>query len=141
MTTTTICKTLIVVIATLVFVLNGAHSFQSICVQLSSSQAIRSTALLGKKSSSSKNTRRDQQEGEEILFGGEAGLDFGQELPTDDQISNSLNRKLKELEYGIGKRYIIRTQRGFLNVHHEVRTERSTHIEKRNILMNSVTPI
>lgn len=131
MTTTTICNTLILVIATLVFVLNGAHSFQSICVQLSSSQAIRSTALLlGKKSSSSQNTRRDQQEGEEILFGGEPGLDFGQELPTDDQISNSLNRKLKELEYGIGKRYIIRTQRGFLNVHHEVRTERSTHIER-----------
>ena len=112
---------LIFAIAALALVINRAHSFQSVGTKLSPSQAIRSTALFGKKSSSSGNVRQDPQEGEEILFGSGDGLDCDNDLLSDDQISSSLNRKLKELELGIGKRYIIRTQRGFLNVHYEVR--------------------
>jgi hypothetical protein len=78
--------------------------------------------LFGEKSSSSENLRRkDKQEGEEFLFGSGGDLDYIQNFPSDDQIFSSLNSKVKELELGIGKRYIIRTQRGFLNVHYEVR--------------------
>lgn len=129
-TTTSICNTLFFAVAVLALVLNGAHSFQSVGALISPSRAIASTALLGGKSS--ENMSQGQQESEEVLFGGEAGLDYAQDLPTDDQISTSLNRKLKELEYGIGKRYRIRTQRGFLNVHHEVSVPEETHIYRKD---------
>ena len=127
--TTTIWKTGIIAITVLAFLLNGVHSFQSAGVPFMPSRATLSTALLGEKSSFSENMSQGQQESEEVLFGGEAMLDYAQDLPTDDQISNSLNQKLKELEYGIGKRYRIRTQKGFLNVHHEVS---ATHIYRKN---------
>ena len=127
--TTTIWKTGIIAITVLAFLLNGVHSFQSAGVPFMPSRATLSTALLGEKSSFSENMSQGQQESEEVLFGGEAMLDYTQDLPTDDQISNSLNQKLKELEYGIGKRYRIRTQKGFLNVHHEVS---ATHIYRKN---------
>lgn len=53
------------------------------------------------------------------MFGSGADSDLSNDLPSDDQISSLLNRKIKELNLGIGKRYITRTQRGFLNVHYE----------------------
>jgi len=55
------------------------------------------------------------------LFGSGSDSELSEDYPSDDQISNSLNRKMKEIDLGIGKRYITRTQRGFLNVHYEVR--------------------
>jgi hypothetical protein len=111
-----------ILIATLValsFGEDGVYSFQSAPTKLTSNQALRSVSLFGKKSSSSENI---QQDGEEFLFGSENDLDDARNFPSDEQISSSLNRKVKELELGIGKRYVIRTQRGFLNVHYEVRT-------------------
>merc|ERR1712224_1114287 len=87
---------------------------------MGSTRSYRSVTLYSKKSPSSENLRRkDQQEGEEFLFGSGDDLNHNRNFPSDDQISSSLNRKVKELELGIGKRYIIRTQRGFLNVHYE----------------------
>ena len=141
-TTTTIRKTVIIAITILAFLLDGVHSFQSARMPFTPSRATLSTALLGEKSSFSENMSQGQQESEEVLFGGEAVLDYARDLPTDDQISNSLNQKLKELEYGIGKRYRIRTQKGFLNVHHEVS---ATHIYRKNqyswILQHESNPI
>ena len=105
--------------------LHRVYSFQTLRTQLRSTRSYRSSTLYSKKSSSSENLRRkDQQEGEEFLFGSGDDLNYIKDFPTDDQISISLNRKVKELELGIGKRYIIRTQRGFLNVHYEVRSYR-----------------
>ena len=120
--TNTIQTDLLIIVVALLSIVVGVHSFQSLHAGLSSSQALRSVALFSENNSSSENIRRkDQQEGEEFLFGSGDDLDYARTFPSDDQIFNSLNRKVKELELGIGKRYIIRTQRGFLNVHYEVR--------------------
>ena len=98
----------------------GVHPFQLKRSQLSCPQGFRSVALYGKKSSSSDDIRRkNQKDDDEYLFGSDQ--DYVKQFTSDDEILSSLNRKVKELELGIGKRYIIRTQRGFLNVHHEVR--------------------
>jgi hypothetical protein len=122
-TTTKVRNIFTATVVALAFRLHGVYSFQSVRIQSSSSsQTLRSVALFGKKSSSSENLhRKDKQEGEEFIFGSGSDFDYIQNFPLDDQIFGSLNRKVKELELGIGKRYIIRTQRGFLNVHYEVR--------------------
>ena len=109
-----------ITVAVLAFGTDRVDSFQLVRTQLQSSQAIRSFALFGKKSSESV-CRKDQQEGEDFVFGSGNDLNYAENVASDDEISSSLNRKLKELELGIGKRYITRTQRGFLNVHYEVR--------------------
>jgi len=82
-----------------------------------SHRASRSIPLFGEKSSSS-DYQKDQQE-EDFLFGGEIDSNSVRNSLSDDQLFSSLNRKIKQLELGIGKRYVIRTQRGFLNVHYE----------------------
>jgi len=108
---------LFVTVAALASGIYGVHSFLS---QLPCTQTHRSATLFADKSSSSENTnRKDNQEGDDFLFGSGEDLNYNPNSATDDQISSSLNRKIKELELGIGKRYIIRTQRGFLNVHYE----------------------
>jgi len=118
-TTTKIRNVFIATAVALAFRLHGVYSFQSVRIQSSSSQTLRYFALFGEKSSSENLRRKDKQEGEEFLFGSGSDLDYIQSFPSDDQIFSSLNSKVKELELGIGKRYIIRTQRGFLNVHYE----------------------
>lgn len=120
-TTTKIRNVFIATAVALAFRLHGVYSFQSVRIQSSFSQTLRCFALFGEKSSSENLRRKDKQEGEEFLFGSGSDLDYIQSFPSDDQIFSSLNSKVKELELGIGKRYIIRTQRGFLNVHYEVR--------------------
>ena len=121
-TTIGVRKALTITVFALFFAVDGIYSFQSIRPKLSCPQTFQASALFGEKSSSSENSsRKDQQEVEEFLFGSGDGADCVHNIPSDNQISSSLNRKIKELELGIGKRYIIRTQRGFLNVHHEVR--------------------
>lgn len=119
-TTTNIRNVFIIAAATLILKVNGVHSFMAERAEFSSKRAHPPAALFGNKNSSSENVRpKDQQEDGDFLFGN--GDDFidARNVPSDDQISSSLNRKVKELELGIGKRYIIRTQRGFLNVHYE----------------------
>ncbi len=117
--TISIQNALILTVFGLVFAMDGIFSFQSPGVIFSSPRALRSLSLYSEKSSSPENSsRKDQQENEEFLFG---SVDCVDDIPSDNQISSSLNQKIKELELGIGKRYIIRTQRGFLNVHYEVR--------------------
>mmetsp|Transcript_4834 Transcript_4834/g.10029 ORF Transcript_4834/g.10029 Transcript_4834/m.10029 type:complete len:177 (+) Transcript_4834:286-816(+) len=119
-TTIGVRKALTITVFALFFAVDGIYSFQSIRPKLSCPQTFQASALFGEKSSSSENSsRKDQQEVEEFLFGSGDGADCVHNIPSDNQISSSLNRKIKELELGIGKRYIIRTQRGFLNVHHE----------------------
>jgi len=118
-TTTKIRNVFIATAVALAFRLHGVYSFQSVRIQSSFSQTLRCFALFGEKSSSENLRRKDKQEGEEFLFGSGSDLDYIQSFPSDDQIFSSLNSKVKELELGIGKRYIIRTQRGFLNVHYE----------------------
>mmetsp|Transcript_6091 Transcript_6091/g.14767 ORF Transcript_6091/g.14767 Transcript_6091/m.14767 type:complete len:177 (+) Transcript_6091:282-812(+) len=119
-TTINIQNALMVVVFALIFAVDGVHSFQSVRPKVSCPQTLQTSALFGEKSSSSENSsRKDQQEVEEFLFGSGDGVDCVHNIPSDNQISSSLDRKIKELELGIGKRYIIRTQRGFLNVHHE----------------------
>ena len=124
-TTTNIRKilTIIVVVVALAFRLDGVFSFQVTSRRSSPLRAHRSVTLFAENSSSSsENLRReDQQGGEEFLFGSGNDFEYVENFPSDDQIFSSFNRKIKELELGIGKRYIIRTQRGFLNVHYEVR--------------------
>ena len=131
--TTNIRNVLIITIVALAFRVDKVYSFMSVRALFPPSQALRSVALFEKQSSSSENLRRkDQQEGEEFLFGSGNDLDYVRDFPTDDQLFSSLNRKVKELELGIGKRYIIRTQRGFLNVHYEVRSYLSEFCRKNN---------
>jgi len=118
--TANIRNVFIISIVALAFRVNKVYSFLSVRALFPPSQAFQSVALFEKKSPSSENLRRkDQQEGEEFLFGSGNDLDYVRDFPSDDQLFSSLNRKVKELEVGIGKRYIIRTQRGFLNVHYE----------------------
>ena len=67
-------------------------------------------------------TSRDDTGKEEDLLG--SGSDFDG-VDTNDVLSDSdffkaLEGRKEELRDGIGKRYITRTQRGFLNVHEEV---------------------
>lgn len=115
----------------------GVHPFQLKRSQLSCPQVFRSVALYGQKSSSSDNIRRkDQKDDDEYLFGSGSDLDYVNQFASDDEILSSLNRKVKELELGIGKRYIIRTQRGFLNVHHEVRISFGILCDKQQYCSN-----
>jgi len=111
-------------------ILDGAFSFQPVESRLSpalrTQQQHRSSShslvLFAENSSSSQdNAQRkiEQQEEELWLFGSGSDSELSEDYPSDDQISNSLNRKMKEIDLGIGKRYITRTQRGFLNVHYE----------------------
>ena len=119
----TIIATVVAVVA-LAFRLDGVLSFQASGRRLSPMRVHRSVRLYAENPpSSSENLRRkDQQEKEEFLFGSGNDLNYVKDdFSSDDKIFSSLNRKIKELEFGIGKRYIIRTQRGFLNVHYEVR--------------------
>lgn len=101
----------VLILATIiqVTILDDVYSFQTSSKQLPSTRALRSITLFGGKSSSE----------EEFLFGSGDNLDEVRNYPSDDDISNSLERKVRELDLGIGKRYIIRTQQGFLNVHYE----------------------
>lgn len=51
----------------------------------------------------------------------------GAEFSVEDNVSNSyiskaLKKRQKDLQIGIGKRYMVRTQRGFLNVHSDTRS-------------------
>ena len=61
----------------------------------------------------------------QAVVGGDGDLDDlrqndnTQNLPTDDVLLQQLQQKTKELENGVGKRYIVRTTQGFLNVHSE----------------------
>ena len=41
---------------------------------------------------------------------------------SDDSLLRALKQRQEEVEKGIGKRYITRTQKGFLNVHEQVRS-------------------
>lgn len=61
--------------------------------------------------------RKDPHDGHDFILEHENNLENS---ISDDEISSSLSKKIKELKLGIGKRYIIRTQQGFLNVHYEV---------------------
>lgn len=102
---------------TISLILSGAFAFLP---RSSMSRAHRSISLFVENSSSSENFQgKNQQQEQDYLFGSGADSDLSNDLPSDDQISSLLNRKIKELNLGIGKRYITRTQRGFLNVHYE----------------------
>lgn len=59
----------------------------------------------------------------EFLGGGGSDFETVGTAPSDDEIFKSLSGRQKALRHGIGKRYVARTQRGFLNVHYEVRWE------------------
>jgi len=120
--TRTVLATVVAVMA-LAFRLDGILSFQASGRRLSPMRVHRSVRFYAENpSSSSENlSRKDQQEKEEFLFGSGNDLNDVEDLSSDDQVVSSLNSKIKALELGIGKRYIIRTQRGFLNVHYEVR--------------------
>ena len=39
--------------------------------------------------------------------------------PDSKQLHSQLQARQRSLQHGVGKRYIVRTQRGFLNVHYE----------------------
>ena len=56
---------------------------------------------------------------QEVLFGGSDQLDSTVTSSDDSSVFQALKDRQKQLKLGIGKRYITRTQKGFLNVHYE----------------------
>lgn len=54
---------------------------------------------------------------------GVSGIEFSvEDNVSNSYISKSLKKRQKDLKEGIGKRYMVRTQRGFLNVHSDTRS-------------------
>mmetsp|Transcript_26225 Transcript_26225/g.72007 ORF Transcript_26225/g.72007 Transcript_26225/m.72007 type:complete len:181 (-) Transcript_26225:1845-2387(-) len=110
------CVTAIcIVLVTLSFTTEGAFAF---LIQSASLRVNRSISVFAENCSENFQ-RKNQQQEEDYLFGSGNDLELSDDFPSDEQISSLLNRKIKELDLGIGKRYITRTQRGFLNVHYE----------------------
>lgn len=58
------------------------------------------------------------EDDQDILFGSST-LDGTAESQTDASLYESLKERKNALKHGIGKRYVARTQKGFLNVHYE----------------------
>ena len=58
------------------------------------------------------------EDDQDILFGSST-LDGTSGSQTDASLYESLKERKRALKHGIGKRYITRTQKGFLNVHFE----------------------
>lgn len=56
---------------------------------------------------------------QEVIFGGSGVLDSANTTDESSSLMKSLQKRKDELKQGIGKRYVARTQRGFLNVHYE----------------------
>jgi len=77
-------------------------------------------------SSSSPNDSKATIEEDEVLsiFG---ALDDCNVTPDSSEIYQALNDRLADMEQGIGKRYVCRTQRGFLNIHKEPGDPYNTH--------------
>ncbi len=63
---------------------------------------------------------KDTLQHHEFFGGGGSDFDTVGTVPSDDAIFKSLTGRQQALSRGIGKRYIARTQKGFLNVHYEV---------------------
>jgi len=55
---------------------------------------------------------------QELLFGSSGVLDTADAVD-DSSIIKSFQQRQKALQQGIGKRYVTRTQKGFLNIHYE----------------------
>jgi hypothetical protein len=53
---------------------------------------------------------------QELLFG---NSELDAVTISDTSVFQALNHRQKSLKLGIGKRYVTRTQKGFLNVHYE----------------------
>mmetsp|Transcript_26226 Transcript_26226/g.72012 ORF Transcript_26226/g.72012 Transcript_26226/m.72012 type:complete len:220 (-) Transcript_26226:1845-2504(-) len=120
------CVTAIcIVLVTLSFTTEGAFAF---LIQSASLRVNRSISVFAENCSENFQ-RKNQQQEEDYLFGSGNDLELSDDFPSDEQISSLLNRKIKELDLGIGKRYITRTQRGFLNVHYEVGMQSCTTFE------------
>jgi hypothetical protein len=64
---------------------------------------------------------KDALQDDEFFGGGSSKFDNAGTFSSDDVILTSLSQRQLALSRGIGKRYIARTQKGFLNVHYEVR--------------------
>ena len=58
------------------------------------------------------------EDDQEVLFGN-SDLDATSSSATSGDVYQALKERQKSLSLGIGKRYVTRTQRGFLNVHYE----------------------
>lgn len=56
---------------------------------------------------------------QEVVFGSSGVLDTASSDTTDSSLWKSLQRRQSALQQGVGKRYVTRTQKGFLNVHYE----------------------
>jgi hypothetical protein len=56
---------------------------------------------------------------QEVMFGSSGVLDTADTTADDDSFMESLQNRHQALKQGIGKRYVTRTQQGFLNVHYE----------------------
>lgn len=98
------------------FGVDGVFSFQVADGRSSPVRIRRPVTLFAESSSSENMERKDHHDGQDFMLENENNLKNG---ISDDEISHSLSKKIKELKLGIGKRYIIRTQQGFLNVHYE----------------------
>jgi hypothetical protein len=55
---------------------------------------------------------------QEVIFGSSGVLDTA-DTSADSSLMKSLQNRQKTLKQGTGKRYVTRTQKGFLNVHYE----------------------
>lgn len=61
------------------------------------------------------------EDDQEVVFGSSGILDSSAAgtTNTDRFLMESLQNRQKEIQQGVGKRYVTRTQKGFLNVHYE----------------------
>uniref|UniRef100_A0A7S3L334 SH3 domain-containing protein n=1 Tax=Amphora coffeiformis TaxID=265554 RepID=A0A7S3L334_9STRA len=83
-----------------------------------------STLTSSSSSSSSPNVNKAVVEEDELIVG---DLDDCRATPDSSQLYEALQDRLAEMEQGIGKRYVCRTQRGFLNIHKEPGDPYNTH--------------